>query len=30
VADLRIIYMCLSGLLDNVGQGWRGDFTDVY
>jgi len=30
VADLRIIYVCLTGALDNVGQGWHGDVTDVY
>jgi hypothetical protein len=27
---LRIVYLCLTGPTDNVGQGWRGDFTGVY
>jgi hypothetical protein len=30
VADLRIIYWCLSGQLDKLWQGWHGDFTNVY
>jgi len=30
VADLRIIYLCLTGPLDKLGQGWHGDFSNVY
>jgi hypothetical protein len=30
VADLRITYLCLTGRLDNIGQGWYGVFTNVH